>query len=40
VYDFTLEEIKSMIGSGDIKDGKTIMAYCWYKSKKAEENAT
>lgn len=40
VYDFTLEEIKCMIGSGDIKDGKTIMAYCWYKSKKADENAT
>lgn len=40
VFDFTLEEIKNMIESGDIKDGKTIMAYCWYKSKKAEENAT
>ena len=39
VYDFTLEEIKSMIRSGDIKDGKTIMAYCWYTTKKAEENA-
>lgn len=40
VHDFTLEEIKKMIESGDIKDGKTIMAYCWYKSEKAEENAT
>lgn len=39
VYEFTLQEIKNMIEAGDIKDGKTIMAYCWYKSKKAEENA-
>lgn len=40
VYDFTLEEIKSMIDSGEIKDGKTIMAYFWLAAKKAEENAS
>lgn len=39
VHDFTLEEIKGMIDSGAIKDGKTIMAYCWFAAKKAEENA-
>ncbi len=40
VYDFTLEEIKSMIDSGEIKDGKTIMAYCWLAASRAEENVT
>ncbi|NLX84330.1 MAG: NUDIX hydrolase [Synergistaceae bacterium] len=40
VYYFTLAEIKSMIDSGEIVDGKTIMAYCWLVAKKAEENVS
>ena len=39
VHDFTLDEIKGMIESGEIKDGKTIMAYCWLTAQKAEDNA-
>jgi ADP-ribose pyrophosphatase len=39
VHNFTVPEIKAMIDSGEIKDGKTIMAYCWLAAKKAEENA-
>lgn len=39
VHNFTVPEIKAMIDSGEIKDGKTIMAYCWLAAKRAEENA-
>ncbi len=39
VHNFTLEQMRMMIDSGEIKDGKTIMAYCWLVAKRAEENA-
>ena len=39
VHNFPIPEMKAMIDSGEIKDGKTIMAYCWLAAKKAEENA-
>lgn len=36
---FTLAEIKRMIGDGEIKDGKTMAAVCWYESQRLRHNA-
>lgn len=40
VFVFSPEDIISMINSGEICDGKTIMAYYWYAAKKATDNAS
>ena len=37
VHWFTCHEIEDMISSGEIEDGKTIMAYYWYKSEKSKK---
>ncbi|MCE5201182.1 MAG: NUDIX hydrolase [Synergistaceae bacterium] len=34
---FTPQKISAMIDSGEVNDGKTIMAYFWYVSRKAAE---
>ncbi len=38
VYDFSLGEIEKMIERGEIKDGKTIMAYCWLSAGMAKSD--
>ena len=32
----TCDEVEKMISDGTINDGKTIMAYYWYKSEKSK----
>jgi len=40
VFKFSPEKIKLMIKSGEISDGKTITAACWYAALRAENNVS
>lgn len=38
VFKFTLDEAKELIASGQIKDGKTLVAVYWYENQKLSNN--